>query len=100
MCEDYPQCDGKYRILVMIRRGLDCLEGKHELVACQLHMFGVMACKHCAYILPEGYCECGHPDKDECDDGRLAGNLHLGIDKNAGGIRDPDYTKVMGKEKV
>lgn len=66
MSEDYPQNDGKEQALAMIRRGLSCLEGKHELVPCQVHLLGIMACKHCAYILPEGACECGHHDADEC----------------------------------
>lgn len=100
----YPQNDGRARAIELIRQGLDCLEGKHELKSCFLGHFGILACIHCGYILPEEYCECGHPNKDECfearylEDGSRSGMMHLGIDKNAGGVLDPDYTKVMGKD--
>jgi len=82
---DRPVNDGRLGALALIRRGLDCLEGNHELVPCQFHMWGVMACIHCGYILPEGYCECGHPDADECfmhrhtEDGQPTGKDHLSV---------------------
>ena len=77
--EMYPENDGKVGALALIRRGLDCLEGRHELVACQWHLWGILACKHCGYILPQGACECGHPDADECYQHRSpTGNDHLG----------------------
>lgn len=81
--EMYPENDGKAGALALIRRGLDCLEERHELVACQWHMWGIMACKHCGYILPQGYCVCGHPSADECfehqhnEDGTPTGKGHL-----------------------
>lgn len=84
MAEDYPQNDGKAEALALIKRGVACLEGNHELRPCQFHHWGILACIHCGYIASEGTCECGHPDADECflwrynDDGKPTGKGHLG----------------------
>lgn len=52
MSMDYPVNDGKEGALAMIKRGLDCLEGRHDLKPCSYGHWGIMACPHCGYIQP------------------------------------------------
>jgi hypothetical protein len=79
----YPTEDGKAGAMALIQRGLDCLAGKHELGACQYYMWGIFACKHCGFILPERHCTCGHENNDVCfmtrydEKGKPTGNPHL-----------------------
>ena len=79
---DRPENDGTEGALALIRRGLDCLEGNHELKPCQHGHWGILACPHCGYIAPENMCECGYPDVVACYENQQTNGVHL---KKTGG---------------